>query len=98
MFVRAVIMLIALTIAAFGIPHSALASGVDYICGDHYSIVIEPKDRTYTSFDGNTAEQRDDLAAPHSITSSAATSKPGGTVRLRPGASRCQGWAGRLQW
>src|SRR5215472_15426885 len=27
------------------------------------------------------AEQRDELAAPHSITSSAATSRPGGTVR-----------------
>src|SRR5262249_34333385 len=28
-----------------------------------------------------TAEQRDEIAAPHSMTSSAATSRPGGTVR-----------------
>src|SRR5215475_14966188 len=31
--------------------------------------------------DGRAAEQRDERAAPHSITSSAATSSPGGTVR-----------------
>jgi hypothetical protein len=30
------------------------------------------------------AEQRDELAALHSITSSAATSRPGGTVRPSP--------------
>jgi hypothetical protein len=30
------------------------AAGVDYICGDIYSIVIESKDRTYESFDGST--------------------------------------------
>jgi hypothetical protein len=35
------------------LPQSASAVGLDYICGD-YSIVIEPKDRTFTSFDGNT--------------------------------------------
>ena len=32
---------------------TAHAAGVDYICG-HYSIVVEPKNRTYESFDGNT--------------------------------------------
>jgi hypothetical protein len=32
---------------------SAHAAGVDYICGN-YSIAIEPKDRTFESFDGNT--------------------------------------------
>jgi hypothetical protein len=32
---------------------AAHAAGVDYICG-HYSIVIEPKNRTYQSFDGDT--------------------------------------------
>ena len=26
-------------------------AGVDYVCGDNYSIVIEPKNRTYRSYD-----------------------------------------------
>jgi hypothetical protein len=34
-------------------PGTAHAAGVDYICGD-YSIVVEPKKRTYQSFDGHT--------------------------------------------
>jgi hypothetical protein len=39
--------------ALFLTTGTADAAGVDYICG-HYSIVIEPKNRTYQSFDGNT--------------------------------------------
>ena len=51
-----------LTACAFGLTSvaalflatgTAHAAGVDYICG-HYSIVVEPKNRTYQSFDGNT--------------------------------------------
>jgi hypothetical protein len=41
---------IAALFLATGTTHAA---GVDYICG-HYSIVVEPKNRTYQSFDGNT--------------------------------------------
>jgi hypothetical protein len=41
---------IAALFLAMGTAHAA---GVDYICG-HYSIVVEPKNRTYQSFDGNT--------------------------------------------
>ena len=41
---------IAALLLATGTAHAA---GVDYICG-HYSIVVEPKNRTYQSFDGNT--------------------------------------------
>src|SRR5262245_23060813 len=33
---------------------TAQAAGVDYVCGDHYSIVIEPEDRTINVFDGRT--------------------------------------------
>jgi hypothetical protein len=40
----------ALVLMATGTAHAA---GVDYICGD-YSIVVEPKNRTYQSFDGHT--------------------------------------------
>ena len=39
--------------ALFLVTGTARAAGVDYICG-HYSIVVEPKNRTYQSFDGNT--------------------------------------------
>jgi len=39
--------------ALFLATGTAHAAGVDYICG-HYSIVVEPKNRTYQSFDGNT--------------------------------------------
>ena len=41
---------IAALLLATGTAHAA---GVDYICGD-YSIVVEPKNRTYQSFDGHT--------------------------------------------
>jgi|SRR6516162_3802077 len=41
---------IAALLLATGAAHAA---GVDYICG-HYSIVVEPKNRTYQSFDGST--------------------------------------------
>jgi hypothetical protein len=41
---------VAALLLATGTAHTA---GVDYICG-HYSIVVEPKNRTYQSFDGNT--------------------------------------------
>jgi hypothetical protein len=41
---------IAALLLATGTAHAA---GVDYICGD-YSIVVEPKKRTYQSFDGHT--------------------------------------------
>ena len=30
---------------------TAYTAGVDYVCGDNYSIVIEPKNRTYRSYD-----------------------------------------------
>jgi hypothetical protein len=43
---------IAALLLATGEPVSA--AGVDYVCGDIYSIVVEPKDRTYTNFDGAT--------------------------------------------
>jgi hypothetical protein len=40
--------------ALFLATGTAHAAGVDYICG-HYSIVVEPKNRTYDSYDYNTA-------------------------------------------
>jgi len=40
----------ALSVLGASVAHAA---GVDYICG-HYSIVVEPKNRTYQSFDGDT--------------------------------------------
>jgi hypothetical protein len=39
--------------ALFLATGAAHAAGVDYICGD-YSIIVEPKNRTYQSFDGHT--------------------------------------------
>ena len=39
--------------ALFLATGTAHAAGVDYICG-RYSIVVEPKNRTYQSFDGDT--------------------------------------------
>src|SRR5215471_18733828 len=46
-------------IAALFLATGAHAAGVDYVCGDHYSIVIEPKNRTYQSYDfrGSTNEK-----------------------------------------
>ena len=38
-------------IAVLFLATGAHAAGVDYVCGDHYSIVIEPKNRTYRSYD-----------------------------------------------
>jgi len=35
-------------IAALFLATGATAAGIDYVCGP-YSIIIEPKDRTYTS-------------------------------------------------
>ena len=49
---KALITGVAALLLATGEPVSA--AGVDYVCGDIYSIVVEPKDRTYTSFDGDT--------------------------------------------
>jgi hypothetical protein len=46
-------LLLAGVAALFLATGTAHAAGVDYICG-HYSIVVEPKNRTYQSFDGNT--------------------------------------------
>jgi hypothetical protein len=42
-------------IAALFLPtRAAHAVGIDYPCGDTYSIVVEPKDRAFQSFDGQT--------------------------------------------
>src|SRR5262245_26419193 len=39
--------------ALFLATGAAHAAGVDYVCG-HYSIIVEPKNRTYQSWDGQT--------------------------------------------
>lgn len=39
--------------ALFLATGTAHAVGIDYFCGDTYSIVVEPKNRTYQVFEGN---------------------------------------------
>src|SRR5262245_13356445 len=46
--------LLAVAAALFLATGTAQAAGVEYVCGDCYSIVIEPEDRTIDVFDGRT--------------------------------------------
>ena len=50
-FMRQVLLTVALLYAliVYALVSAASAAGIDYICGD-YSIVVEPKNRTYQSY------------------------------------------------
>jgi hypothetical protein len=66
-------------VAALFLATGATAAGVDYVCGP-YTIIIEPKDRTYTSHQ-QTDPMETIVSVPKGITSYGDTSGDKRTVK-----------------